>query len=155
MIRIGAFLVAGSLLTALPAHAQSHSHGAQGHGGEHAGMAAHHDDAAHRHAPKKLLAHGEMLKLTATQVERLEALQARHHGDCMARMEQVKAAEAAAEAALLQTTPDLHTFEAKLREAANLKVDCKVDMARTGQEALAVLTPEQRAQLAHMNHGGH
>jgi Spy/CpxP family protein refolding chaperone len=164
MTRIAAFIAAGFMLTALPLHAQQAGHGNHGthgaqqahgeHGGEH-GMNCKHDDAAHRYAPKKLLEHRAMLQLTEQQVQQLEALQQRHHTDCQERKQQVKAAEESAEAALLQDTPDLAAFERYLRQAANLKVDCKVDMARTGQQAAALLTAQQRSHLAHMNHGGH
>jgi hypothetical protein len=148
----------------------SHQHGAQADGsGMHcpmheakhgaqegqAGQAGHGSDAVHRYAPKMLLEHRDMLQLTPQQVERFEALQAQHKADCQARMARVKAAEEAAAAALQLDTPDVQLFETKSREAANLKVDCKVDMVRTGQLALAALTAEQRAHLAHMNHSGH
>jgi Spy/CpxP family protein refolding chaperone len=161
MTRIFAFIAAGAVLTALPLQAQSAGHGNHGnHGaqagqqahGEHEGMDCKHDDAAHRYAPKMLLEHRDMLQLTAQQVQQLEALQARHHEDCQPRMQQVKAAEEAANAALLAATPDLAAFERYLRQAANLKVDCKVDMARTGQQAVALLTAQQRTHLSHMNH---
>jgi Spy/CpxP family protein refolding chaperone len=165
MTRTAAFLAAGFLLTALPLQAQQAGHGNHGNHGAQQGQAAHaehggehgmnHDDAAHRYAPKKLLQHRDMLQLTAQQAQQLEALQERHHADCQARKTQVKAAEEAAEAALLQDAPDIAAFERYLRQAANLKVDCKVDMARTGQQALALLTAQQRTHLAHMNHGGH
>ena len=114
-----------------------------------------HNDAVHRHAPKMLLKHEAMLQLTAVQKERLQALHAAHETDCHARMERAKAAEQAAAAALELAAPDVRTFEAKSREAANLKIDCKVDMVKKGQEAVAQLTPAQRAHLAHMGHTGH
>jgi Spy/CpxP family protein refolding chaperone len=172
MTRIWTFTAAAIFLAAAPLQAQQAGHTGHGNHGnhgahqaqagqEHAGHAGHegmncnHDDAAHRYAPKKLLGHAEMLQLTAQQKTQLEALQAKHHEDCQQRMEQRKAAEAAAEAALLQDTPDLAAFERNLRQASNLKVDCKVDMARTGQQAVALLTAAQRAHLSHMNHGGH
>lgn len=161
MVRIGTIILMVSLLAAVPAYAQSaHSHGqAAGQhsmqdakqGGEH----GEHNDAVHRYAPKMMLKHGEMLKLTTSQVTKLEALHDAHQTDCHARMELMKAAEAAANAALELATPDITAFETKMREAANLKVDCKVDMVKTGQNALGVLTEEQRAHLAHMKHAGH
>jgi hypothetical protein len=63
-----------------------------------------------------LLQHREALKLTAEQVQQLEALQAAHKADCERRMALVKAADEAAVAALER--PDLAAYEAKLREAA-------------------------------------
>jgi Spy/CpxP family protein refolding chaperone len=166
MTRQGAFILVAGLLLGAPLHAQSHQHNhaapqqaqaaAHDHGAE-GGMKCDMNDAVHRSAPKKLLEHREMLQLTAPQIAKLEALQAAHHDDCNARMERVKAAEAAAAAALELAAPDVALFEAKSREAANLKIDCKVDMVRKGQEAAALLTPAQRAHLAHMSagHGGH
>jgi Spy/CpxP family protein refolding chaperone len=177
MIKFGIAALAAGLFAVAPLHAQhthgqhqqqaqqqAHEHGAEGGmhcpmheekhgaGGEHA---SHGSDPVHRYAPMMLLQHREMLNLTAAQAERLEALQAAHKADCHARMERVKAAEQAALAALTAATADVATFEAKSREAANLKVDCKVDMVKMGQEALTVLTAEQRAHLAHMGHAGH
>jgi hypothetical protein len=123
------------------------SHGAAGANG---GMME-----QHRTAPKMLLKHRDMLELTAAQVEQLEGLQAAHKADCEKRMAAVKAAESSAAAALASDTPDLGTYEAKLREAANTKVDCKVDMARISQAGAALLTDAQRAHLAHMQHAAH
>jgi hypothetical protein len=172
MMKLGASLLAGGLLLAAPLHAQtSHDHSAREgaahahcamhaakHGGGEAAAvqhAMHGADAVHRYAPKLMLHNRAMLQLTAAQVERFEALQAQHEAECHERMERVKAAEAAAAAALELQKPDVALFEAKSREAANLKIDCKVDMVRIGQQALAALTAEQRAHLAHMSHGGH
>jgi hypothetical protein len=173
MMKLGASLLAGGLLFAAPLQAQtSHTHGAHEgganahcamhqakHGGGEAAAAGEHAmhgaDAVHRYAPKLLLQNRAMLQLTAAQVEQFEALQAQHKAECQERMARVKAAEAAAAAALELATPDVQLFETKSREAANLKIDCKVDMVRIGQQALAALTAEQRAHLAHMNHGGH
>jgi Spy/CpxP family protein refolding chaperone len=160
--------LAVSLILAAPLAAQS-SHGNHGNHGSHGtapAQSAHgqhgagegamdcamHGDAVHRHAPKLLLQHGEMLRLTPAQVEQLGALQAAHHGLCHPRMEQRKAAEAAATAALEQDTPDIAAFEARSREAANLKIECQVDMVRTGQRALGLLTAEQKTHLSHMSH---
>lgn len=167
MTRIWTFAAAALFLATAPLQAQQAghtghgSHGAQAQAGQHGDHAGHegmncsHDDAAHRYAPKKLLGHAQMLQLTAQQKAQLEAMQAKHHEDCQVRKEQRQAVEAAAEAALLQATPDLAAFERYLRQAANLKVDCKVDMARIGQQAFALLTAQQRMHLSHMNHGGH
>jgi Spy/CpxP family protein refolding chaperone len=169
MIRIGTFIAAACFLVAVPVQAQQHGqhgqhgqqaqqhgqHGQQGEHEKHEGGCKHADEAAHRYAPKKMLHHSAMLQLTPQQVQRLEALQEQHHASCQERMQQIRTAEEAAEAALLQAQPDLAAFERGMRQAANLKVDCKVDMARTGQQAAALLTAEQRAHLSHMNHGGH
>lgn len=125
------------------------AHGQQAHGQQaHGGMME-----QHRTAPKMLLKQRDMLQLTAAQVEQLEALQAAHKADCEKRMAAVKAAEEAAAAALSQATPDLTAYGARLREAANHKVDCKVDMARISQAGAALLTAQQRAHLSHMQHG--
>jgi Spy/CpxP family protein refolding chaperone len=167
MLKFGAVVLAAGLISGGPLFAQtSHQHGAAGHGAQtdgahecamHAGghAAGHGTDLVHRYAPKRLLEHTAMMRFTPQQVERLEALQAQHKAECHERMGLVKAAEEAASAALLLDTPDVQLFEAKSREAANLKIDCKVDMVRVGQLALATLTPEQRAHLSHMSHGGH
>jgi Spy/CpxP family protein refolding chaperone len=109
--------------------------------------------SGHGHGPKMVLQHGAALELTAVQVQQLEALQAAHKAECEERMARVQAAEAAAEAALVQA--DLATYEAQLRTAAGYKVECKVDMARISQAGLALLTPGQRARLMQLSHAGH
>ena len=161
-----------ALFVALPVHGQSGQTGHQGHGSQggmqhgamqhgeqgagHEGMnCPHMQDAAHRHAPKVLLQHGEMLSLTAEQTEQLEALQARHHEACHERMQQRKAAQESADAALLQSSPDLAAYERYLRQAAELEVTCRVDMARTSQQGVALLTAAQRQHLSHIGQGGH
>jgi Spy/CpxP family protein refolding chaperone len=136
------------------AHCAMHEakHGDQAQAG-HAAM--NHDDAVHRYAPKNLLAHAEHLRFTEAQKARLDALQARHHENCSGFMAAARDAEARAAAALERPAPDIAAFEAGMVDAARQKVNCKVDMVRTGQDALAVLTAEQQRQLQHMQHGGH
>jgi Spy/CpxP family protein refolding chaperone len=170
MMRMALTVLAGGLLAASPVFGQAaHNHGqaagdkpemkcemhAAKHGADAEHGAAHAADPLHRNMPKMILMHADGLKLTAAQVEQLEALQTAHKADCEARMALVKAAEQAASEAVALATPDARTFEAKLREAAGYKVDCKLDMLRTGQAAQAVLTAEQRAHLGHMGHAGH
>jgi hypothetical protein len=136
-------------------HGAAHgAHDGTGHGAEQgAHHGAGHGDASHRNSPMMLLQHREALKLTAEQVQQLEALQAAHKADCERRMALVKAADEAAVAALERT--DLAAYEAKLREAAGYRIECKVDMARISQAGLALLTAEQRAHLAHAGHAAH
>jgi hypothetical protein len=135
-------------------HAGHGSHASHGSHGSHGAQAGGMMDA-HRTAPKMLLKHREMLQLTASQVEQLEALQAAHKADCEKRMAAAKAADAAAAAALAAAEPDVAAYEARLREAAGHRVDCKVDMARLGQAGAALLTDAQRAHLPHLQHASH
>jgi Spy/CpxP family protein refolding chaperone len=167
MIRFSAACAAALVLAAAPAFAQSHQHGAAA-GGGHGGMdcpmhgashggSEHANDPAHRYAPKMLIEHREHLKLTDAQVAGLEALQAAHKANCEANMAAVTKAEETAAAALAAATPDLAAYEAALLEAAVIRVRCKVDMVKAGQEALRQLTAEQRQQLQNMHrmhHGG-
>jgi Spy/CpxP family protein refolding chaperone len=158
-------VLTGVLLAAAPVYGQqAHNHEqaagekCEMHAAKHAEGGSHDEHASdplHRNMPKMVLQHASGLKLTPAQVTQLEQLQAAHKAECEERMVQVKAAEAAAAAAVAAATPDARTFELKLREAANLKVDCKLDMLKTGQAAQAVLTAEQRAHLTHMGHAGH
>jgi hypothetical protein len=151
----GAASHAGHGSHAAPAsRADGAAHGAHGSHAAHGAQAGGMMDA-HRTAPKMLLKHREMLQLTASQVEQLEALQAAHKADCEKRMAAAKAADAAAAAALAAAEPDVAAYEARLREAAGHRVDCKVDMARLGQAGAALLTDAQRAHLPHLQHASH
>jgi hypothetical protein len=137
---------------ASPADGAAHAaHGAHGSQGAQAGGMM----DAHRTAPKMLLKHREMLQLTASQVEQLEAMQAAHKADCERRMQAAKAADAAAAAVLAAAEPDVSAYEARLREAAGHRVDCKVDMARLSQAGAALLTDAQRVHLPHLQHASH
>jgi Spy/CpxP family protein refolding chaperone len=170
MMKMVMTVLAGGLLAASPVYGQAaHNHGqaasdkpemkcemhAATHGADPEHGAGHAADPLHRNMPKMILMHADGLKLTAAQVEQLESLQAAHKAACEARMALAKAAEQGAAEAVAQATPDARTFEAKLREAAGYKVECKLDMLRTGQAAQAALTAEQRAHLGHMGHAGH
>lgn len=156
-------IAAAGVLLAAPLQAQSHDHRAQTPAaGEkqhecpmHGAGVDHMADPAHRYMPKMLMQHTEMLKLSAEQTAALEKLQAAHKAECEEHMVGVKAAEAAAAKLLDEATVDLQKYEASLREAAELKVKCRVGMVATGQQAKALLTPEQLEHLTHMTHAGH
>jgi Spy/CpxP family protein refolding chaperone len=169
-------MAAAGVLLAAPAatQAQSHQHGTPaapaakehdcpmhqkagqaGHDANAAQGMKHGADAAHRYMPKMIMQHAEMLKLSADQVTELERIQAAHEADCKERMAGIKASDEAAAALLEQPTVDMAQYETQLREAADLKVKCRVGMVAAGQQARALLTAEQLAHLSHMNHAGH
>lgn len=153
---------AAAVLLAAPVQAQSHEHGAATPAAAekhecpmHAAGADHGNDAAHRYAPKMILKHADMLKLSADQKQALEQLQAGHKQECEQHMAETKQAEEAAAQLLAEPVIDLQKYEAKLHEAAGLKVKCKVSMVALGQQAKALLSAEQLAHLSHMSHAGH
>lgn len=169
-------MAAAGVLLAAPASAQAQSHqhgtpaapaakehdcpmhqqgGQAGHGANAAQGMMPGADATHRYMPKMIVQHAEMLKLSAEQVAGLERIQTAHEADCKERMTRIKASDEAAAALLEQPTVDMAQYEARLRESAELKVKCKVGMVAAGQQAKALLTAEQLAHLAHMNHAGH
>lgn len=97
--------------------------------------------------PQMLLQHREALGLSADQVSRLEALQARARETAMPQMQPTMQAHMAAAELLKGDAPDLQGYEARLREAADHMVRAHVAMARAAVDARRVLTPEQRGRL--------
>lgn len=152
-------MAAAALLVGMPALAQQHNHPVQrGDHTQRAGMMAH-CPMMGGVSPAMLLGHADALKLTADQVARIEALRDQSAGP--AHMHGAMAAHRQAAELLQAERPDLAAYEAKLREAADHMVQNHTSMARTAVEARAILTPEQRASLADLDHaamghsGGH
>jgi Spy/CpxP family protein refolding chaperone len=152
-------MAAVALLVGMPALAQQHNHPVQR--GDHAqrpGMMEH-CPMMGGVSPAMLLGHADALKFSADQVQRLEALRDQSAGP--AHMEGAMAAHRQAAELLRAEQPDLAAYEAKLREAADHMVQNHISMARTSVAARAVLTPEQRAGFASLDHaamghsGGH
>lgn len=163
MMKLGMAVLA-AVLVAAPAQAQSHQHGGQtdttaaaGHECpmHEGGSMGHASDPAHRYMPKMIIQHGDMLKLTADQIAKLESIQSSHMKDCEQSKAAMKAADEAAAKLLEDASPDLAQYEARLRESSEHKLKCRLGMVVAGQTAKALLTAEQLSHLAHMNHAGH
>ena len=100
--------------------------------------------------PGAALEHQEELGLTAEQVSRLEALEARTmtaHGPAM---EQMAALHAEIAAASSGERFDEAAVRAALDRMGDLHTDMSVMMIRTRHEVRAVLTSEQREKLAEL-----
>jgi Spy/CpxP family protein refolding chaperone len=162
MLKTGITAIAAALLMAGPARAQSHQHGGTSADttsamkcAMHEGGADHATGPAHRYMPELLLKHASGLELTETQTAQLQQLQAAHHEHCQTTSAAVRASEAAAAELLSAESPDMKRYEALLREAANLKVDCRLDMASMAQAAKSLLTAAQREHITHVSHSAH
>lgn len=97
--------------------------------------------------PRMLLAQREPLALSASQTERLERLQeqmdaaATEHRAEMATLQEQMAGLREAEKL------DVDEYEKLLRERSDLQVDHQVARARLGQQALDVLTDQQKSNV--------
>ncbi|MFQ5689996.1 MAG: Spy/CpxP family protein refolding chaperone [Gemmatimonadota bacterium] len=98
-------------------------------------------------AAAMILGQKELLGLSSDQVSRLQAIQKRMreardaHARSVGPLHQELRELAAAE------KPDLSRYESLLRKAADSEVQTRVELARLGQDALAVLEPAQRSKL--------
>ncbi len=98
-------------------------------------------------SPSLILRQKEPLNLTDSQVERLEAIQKEVTGARESHMAQVRPLHMQAMKALEGDEPDLAGYESALKKLADHHVSMQVEMARFGQRALEVLTPEQRSNV--------
>jgi len=103
--------------------------------------------------PQMLLQHREALDLSADQVTRLEALQARARETARPHMQPAMQAHMAAAELLKGDAPDFQGYEARIREAADHMVRAHVAMARIAVDARGVLTTEQRGKLDELGRG--
>ena len=103
--------------------------------------------------PQMLLQHREALGLSADQVTRLEALQARARETAMPHMQPAMRTHMAAAELLKGDSPDFRAYEARIREAADHMVRAHVAMARVAVDAGRVLTAEQRGRLEELGRG--
>lgn len=97
--------------------------------------------------PQDVLAMAQALGLTDAQVQKLRAIAEQAHAAAQPHAQAAMQAHHAAMQALDSDSPDLATFEARLREAATHQVEAQVAAARAATQALAVLTPEQRSNV--------
>ncbi|HSJ09848.1 MAG TPA: hypothetical protein VK928_08030 [Longimicrobiales bacterium] len=88
--------------------------------------------------------HAKDFELTADQVARIETIRAAAQGSCTHHVHMSKQSDAAATAAFGQATPDMATFEAKVKESSSHVAMAHVAIAKAALEAFALLTPAQR-----------
>lgn len=97
--------------------------------------------------PAMLLRQKEALNLSVEQVTQLEALQERLAEARTGHMKAMRPLHQKATEFAKDPDPDLAAYESTLRALAEEHVAMHAEMARVGQEARAVLTPEQRDDL--------
>ena len=101
-----------------------------------------------QHGPQDLLALREALALTDAQVQQIMSIAAQARAAARPHFEAaMRAHHDAMQALETGDSPDLARFEAQLKEAANHAVEAQLTLARAGSQALALLTPEQRANV--------
>lgn len=150
-IRRIAAVAAIAMLTPASLAAQNHQMGQMGMA--QGGMTMHSTDMPMMHAaamtpaPRMLLEQREPLGLSDQQVDRLEELQDRldaavtKHREAMRPLHEQLAGMREAEKL------DMGRYEKLLRQAADHRVALQVERTRLGQEALQVLTNEQRSNV--------
>lgn len=156
MKRIALALVA-TLAAAAPASAQHQGHGQAaaaapamcvlggGHGGEHGQQqGGGHEMTLWAHEFMMYSHHAKDFELTADQTARIERIREAAQASCAQHMTMAMAAHDAATAAFGRAAPDMATFEAKAKEAAQHHGMAQIAVARAALEAFALLTPTQR-----------
>ncbi len=102
--------------------------------------------------PDFLLKQKEALTLSDEQVQRLEELKEQHVEFHQAHMGQLTPLRQQAMGALHAEQPDLEAYEFALNAWANEHVKMQVEMARSSQKVLEVLTEEQRSNVRYGMH---
>jgi Spy/CpxP family protein refolding chaperone len=97
--------------------------------------------------PSMILKQKEALELTEAQVQRLEALQKELSETREAHMKEMSPVKKQVGEALEGDKPDLSSYESALKKLADGHVRMQVDMARFSEQALEVLTAEQRSNV--------
>ena len=105
-------------------------------------------------SPGMLIQHRQELSLSDDQVRRLEVIRTRTEASARTHMQPAMQAHMAAAAVLESNSPNLQTYEARLREAADHMVQVHVALARGAVEARQVLNAEQRTRLATLQRSG-
>ncbi|HEV8310908.1 MAG TPA: Spy/CpxP family protein refolding chaperone [Methylomirabilota bacterium] len=97
-----------------------------------------------------MLEHRSELGLTPEQQSRLEALRGEFTREQIRREAEIRIAEMDLAALLEQDLLDMGKVEAKIREAAKLRSDLRIERLKTLEQGKALLTPEQRGRLRSM-----
>lgn len=97
--------------------------------------------------PSVLLQRQEKLKLSATQVTALQAIQRQAQADCGRHVQIAMATQRAANQLLEATSPDFASYAVKSREASAHTVEGQVAMAKSAVAARKVLTSVQRQTI--------
>lgn len=100
-----------------------------------------------RPGPGLVLSQKDALSLNESQVERLQALEKQVAETREALVQQIPPLQEQAQQALRGANPDLSRYESALEKLAERQVKAQVEAARLSQQALEVLTPEQRSNV--------
>ncbi len=133
-------------------------HGAMDHG-KGFGMPGHHGGTGHflRH----LLKHQKDIGLSEGQVAKIKAIQLELDKTRIKTEADIEIAERELHAMLEDEKSDLNAIESKVIQSESLEVDLRMAAIKAKRDALAVLTPEQRAKeqaehekmMGRMSHG--
>ena len=140
---------------AQPAQAPGHQgmqHGQPAAGPGMAGMMAGMD---HTRTAHMLAEHGDEMGLALTEAQKTQMMElaTSAKASCETHLKAAHTEHAAAQAAL--QGGDLDAYEDKLEDAAEHVIQAHVPVIRSGIEAKALLTDEQRAKLPAKAHGAH
>ncbi len=126
-----------------------YGHGKEGseHGGGYGGghkMGMMHGGAGHFIA--HLLKHDKEIGLTTEQVDKLKGLQGELDKTRTKAEADMKTAEQELRALVNDDKSDMGAIESKLKQSLDLQMGLRLAAIKTRREALALLTPEQRAK---------
>ncbi len=99
------------------------------------------------HGAQEILAMRQALGLSDAQVQQLRTIAGQASQAARPHMQEAMQAHHAAMQALEADPPDPTRFQTQLQAAANHFVEAQAALARSAVQALAVLTPEQRANV--------
>ncbi len=102
--------------------------------------------------PGMILRQKEALNLNESQIQRLEALEDQLAEARETHMKEVPPLRTQAMEAVKGEKPDLSNYESALKKLAEHHVRMQVEQARFSQQALDVLTPEQRSNVRYGMH---
>lgn len=98
-------------------------------------------------SPMMILKQREALGLSDAQVERLQSLEEQLEKAHQAHMKEVMPLRHSAMEALKGEQPNLASYEAALKKLSGPHIAMQVELARVSQEALKVLSAEQRSNV--------
>jgi len=98
------------------------------------------------HLIRHLLKHDKEIGLSAEQVTKLKELQLNLDKNRIKMEADIQVAEREVKALNDDEKSDIAAIEAKLRQSADVQIGLRVLSIKTRREALALLTPEQRAK---------